>query len=113
MSGMMTNDPLSVLKTLEASRIKPETRMQCKVCGFVYDPAEGCAEWQVPPGTPFAEIPDNYDCPACGCPHHSFIVLDDDGTVAPPQAGRALEHRFGNVEVIVFLADARHGESSL
>ena len=50
MSGMMTNDPLSVLKTLEASRIKPETRMQCKVCGFVYDPAEGCAEWQVPPG---------------------------------------------------------------
>ena len=33
MSGMMTNDPLSVLKTLEASRIKPETRMQCKVCG--------------------------------------------------------------------------------
>ena len=48
MSGMMTNDPLSVLKTLEASRIKPETRMQCKVCGFVYDPAEGCAEWQVP-----------------------------------------------------------------
>ena len=46
MSGMMTNDPLSVLKTLEASRIKPETRMQCKVCGFVYDPAEGCEEWQ-------------------------------------------------------------------
>ena len=77
MSGMMTNDPLSVLKTLEASRIKPETRMQCKVCGFVYDPAEGCEEWQVPPGTPFAEIPDNYDCPACGCPHHSFIVLDE------------------------------------
>ena len=70
MSGMMTNDPLSVLKTLEASRIKPETRMQCKVCGFVYDPAEGCEE-----------IPDNYDCPACGCPHHSFIVLDDDEEV--------------------------------
>ena len=81
MSGMMTNDPLSVLKTLEASRIKPETRMQCKVCGFVYDPAEGCVECQVPPGTPFAEIPDNYDCPACGCPHHSFIVLDDDEEV--------------------------------
>ena len=74
MSGMMTNDPLSVLKTLEASRIKPETRMQCKVCGFVYDPAEGCEEWQVPPGTPFAEIPD-------GCPPHSFIVLDDDEEV--------------------------------
>ena len=43
---------------------------------------------------------------------NDLVVFDDDSAVDPPQAGRAFEHRFGNVEVIVFLADARHGESS-
>lgn len=73
---LATNDPVSFLKKLEAGRIGPRTRMQCKVCGFVYDPEAGCLEWQVEPGTPFNEVPGNYDCPACGCPHASFIPLD-------------------------------------
>ncbi|MCG5031419.1 rubredoxin [Mesosutterella sp. OilRF-GAM-744-9] len=72
----LTNDPLYYLERFEQQRIGPRTRMQCKVCGFVYDPDEGCLEWQVPPGTPFLEVPQNYDCPACGCPHSSFIILD-------------------------------------
>lgn len=27
---------------LMSSRIHPETRMQCKVCWYIYDPEEGC-----------------------------------------------------------------------
>ncbi len=76
MTAKLTNDPLKELDRLQESRIGPRTRMQCKVCGFVYDPDEGCADWQVAPGTPFTEIPSYYDCPACGCPHSSFIILD-------------------------------------
>lgn len=70
-----TNDPIAALEAMARKRIGPHTRMECKVCGFVYDPDEGCEEWQVQPGTPFLDIPDNYDCPACGCPHSSFIIL--------------------------------------
>lgn len=75
-TAIPTNDPVAFLERIRAERIGSRTRMQCKVCGFVYDPDEGCLEWQAEPGTPFYDIPDNYDCPACGCPHASFIVLD-------------------------------------
>lgn len=59
-----------------AFRIGPRTRMQCRVCGYIYDPDQGCRLWQAKPGTPFGAVPDHLDCPACGCPHSGFLVLD-------------------------------------
>ena len=38
----------------QPARSAPATRMECKVCWYVYDPAEGDVVWQIPPGTPFA-----------------------------------------------------------
>lgn len=35
-------------------------------CGWVYDPAIGDPEHGVPPGTAFADIPDDWVCPNCG-----------------------------------------------
>jgi rubredoxin len=36
------------------------------VCGYVYDPAEGDPEYDVAPGTAFADLPVDCVCPECG-----------------------------------------------
>lgn len=38
----------------------------CIVCGWVYDPAVGDPDNGIKPGTPFAELPDDWVCPECG-----------------------------------------------
>jgi rubredoxin len=62
----------------DASRIADETRLECKICWYVYDPALGDSVWQVPPGTPFTQLPDHWRCPECDGDRHQFLVLDDD-----------------------------------
>lgn len=44
----------------------------CGVCGFVYDPAKGDPENNVPPGTAFESLPDNWVCPVCGAGKDQF-----------------------------------------
>ncbi len=44
----------------------------CGVCGFVYDPAKGDPENNVPPGTAFENLPDNWVCPVCGATKDQF-----------------------------------------
>lgn len=44
----------------------------CSVCGFVYDPAKGDPENNVPPGTPFENLPDTWVCPVCGASKDQF-----------------------------------------
>ena len=40
-------------------------RRECRICWHVYDPAQGDLVWQVPPGTPFADLPAHWTCPEC------------------------------------------------
>jgi rubredoxin len=44
----------------------------CGVCGYVYDPAKGDAEGNVPPGTSFEQLPDDWTCPVCGAEKDQF-----------------------------------------
>jgi rubredoxin len=44
----------------------------CKICGYIYDPAEGDPGSSIKPGTPFEELPDNWVCPVCGAPKSEF-----------------------------------------
>ena len=37
----------------------------CDVCGWVYDEAEGLPEAGIAPGTKFADLPDDFECPLC------------------------------------------------
>ncbi len=59
------------------SAIAPDTRLECRVCWTVYDPALGDEVWQVPPGTPFCELPPHWSCPNCSAEKSGFLVLDD------------------------------------
>lgn len=38
----------------------------CITCGYIYDPDEGDPEHDIPPGTAFEDLPDDWVCPACG-----------------------------------------------
>jgi len=52
-------------------------RWECRICWQVYDPDEGDDVWQIPPGTPFEELPDNWTCPVCEATKDKFIRLSD------------------------------------
>ena len=52
------------------------TNWQCIVCGWVYDEALGDAEHGFAPGTPWADVPENFVCPECGVAKADFVMLE-------------------------------------
>lgn len=38
----------------------------CNVCGHLYNPEEGDSKCNIPPGTAFEDLPDDWTCPICG-----------------------------------------------
>lgn len=52
-----------------------DARLECKICWWVYDPAQGDAVWQIAPGTPFTALPAHWRCPVCDGAHEQFMVL--------------------------------------
>lgn len=50
----------------------------CIVCNYVYDPALGMPEDGIAPGTPFAEIPEDWSCPDCGVSKEDFEPLMEE-----------------------------------
>ena len=61
-----------------ASRIEAATRLECRICWYIYDPAEGDAVEQIPPGTAFADLPDHWRCPQCDAARDMFLPLVED-----------------------------------
>jgi rubredoxin len=51
-------------------------RWECQQCGFIYDEAEGWPEEDIPPGTTWADIPDDWTCPDCGAAKADFTMLE-------------------------------------
>ena len=37
----------------------------CTVCHYVYDPEVGDPDNGIAPGTPFEQLPEDYECPLC------------------------------------------------
>jgi rubredoxin len=44
---------------------------------YTYDPEAGDYERNIPPGTPFEDLPDDWCCPECGAEKEFFEELDD------------------------------------
>lgn len=44
----------------------------CQVCGYVYDEEKGAPELGIAPGTPFEELPEDFECPLCGVTKEHF-----------------------------------------
>ena len=52
-------------------------KYECNVCGYVYDPEQGDSEGNIPPGTAFEDLPDDWMCPICGAPKSDFSKVED------------------------------------
>ncbi len=51
-------------------------KWECLVCGYVYDPAVGDPDSDIPPATPFEDLPDDWVCPECGAEKDMFEKLE-------------------------------------
>ncbi len=60
----------------------------CDICGWEYDEAKGLPEQGIEPGTKWADVPDDFICPLCGCPKEQFSArgsAEDVEEPAPPK----------------------------
>lgn len=57
--------------------LRTHSRLECKTCWWVYDPAQGDPVWNVPHGTPFGDLPGHWRCPICDGPRDQFMLLPD------------------------------------
>lgn len=73
----------AALKTFEgsflgdASKLPANAVMECKICWYRYEPEHGDPIWQVAPGTPFADLPEDWRCPECDGSRDQFMVVQD------------------------------------
>lgn len=61
----------------DRSRLADDARLECKICWWIYDPAQGDSVWQIPPGTPFSHLPEHWCCPICDGAAEQFMVIDE------------------------------------
>ena len=45
----------------------------CTVCGWEYDESAGYPEGGIAPGTPWSEVPEDFECPLCGVGAHDDV----------------------------------------
>ncbi|MGD9579959.1 MAG: rubredoxin [Vampirovibrionia bacterium] len=48
----------------------------CNVCGYVYNPDKGDLLGDIPAGTAFENLPDDWTCPACGASKDEFSKVE-------------------------------------
>lgn len=58
-------------------RIDDTTRMECKICWYVYDPEVGDPIEQIEAGTPFTALPGYWRCPQCDAEPNAFLPVTD------------------------------------
>ena len=49
----------------------------CDLCYWIYDPKKGHPESDIPPGTPWEDIPADWVCPLCGVGKDKFSPYEE------------------------------------
>ena len=52
------------------------SKYRCSVCGYIYNPEDGDPNSNIPSGTPFDKLPDDWKCPVCGATKDSFEKVE-------------------------------------
>ena len=52
-------------------------KYQCPACDYIYDPAVGDPDSDIPAGTAFEDLPDDWVCPDCNEPKDAFEVIEE------------------------------------
>jgi len=50
----------------------------CIPCGYIYDPAEGDPDGDIPAGHRFAQLPDDWVCPSAAPARTSSSLYEED-----------------------------------
>ncbi len=51
-------------------------KYKCSICGYVYDPSTGDENADIPAGTSFEDLPEDWVCPICGASKDQFEPED-------------------------------------
>lgn len=62
----------------QTTGIQSMKKLQCIVCGFIYDEAEGLPDEGIQPGTAWDDVPDDWVCPDCGVSKGDFEMVETD-----------------------------------
>lgn len=60
-------DPINEVNNADSQRFV------CEVCSYVYDPELGDENQNIPPGTSFVDLPDDWVCPICAAAKSDFV----------------------------------------
>jgi rubredoxin len=54
-------------------------KWQCQMtnCGYIYNPEKGDRKGNIPPGTRFEDLPEDWTCPLCGAGKHMFNPIPE------------------------------------
>lgn len=52
-------------------------KYECNRCEYIYDPLMGDPENGIAPGTPFENLPDDWECPDCTAHKEEFSQLKE------------------------------------
>ena len=66
----------STAKVIDQKETDPMQKYVCEICGYVYDPEVGDPDSDIPAGTSFDDLPDDWACPICGATKESFVPED-------------------------------------
>lgn len=58
-------------------RLSDASRLECRICWYVYNPTEGDDLGQIQSGTPFSQLPDHWRCPQCDSGKEMFLPIED------------------------------------
>lgn len=50
----------------------------CTTCDYIYDPAIGDEDSGIVAGTPFENLPDDWECPDCGVSKEDFEPYNEE-----------------------------------
>lgn len=57
------------------ARLADDSKLECRICWYVYDPVAGDAQEQIPGGTPFRSLPAHWRCPQCDAEPDKFLPV--------------------------------------
>jgi len=52
-------------------------KYKCLMCGYIYNPQVGDPDGDIPAGTAFEDLPDDWVCPDCGVGKDEFEPIED------------------------------------
>ena len=78
----------------------PWQQFLCRACGLIYDEAEGDPDGGLPPGTRFADIPDDWACPICGVTKSDFEPYRRREPIAAGSGSPAFRRREAGIVIV-------------